>query len=171
MIYRELSILPITVEINTRVISFWSKLYVIGLNENKLSSSIYSIIYSVDEKTNQHIQPQWVENVKQLLCSHGFSGIWYSQSYINPRWLTNAFKQKLKDVYIQNWQANLNIPSSSNNYRFFFKNLLKVHNFVGIYFVLMHMTCIYSCTLIFTVTLLYVYDCIILLLLLFANAK
>ena len=119
MIYGELSILPITVEINTRVISFWSKLYVIGLNENKLSSSIYSIIYSVDEKTNQHIQPQWVENVKQLLCSHGFSGIWYSQSYINPRWLTNAFKQKLKDVYIQNWQANLNIPSSSNNYRFF----------------------------------------------------
>ena len=24
-------------------------------------------------------------------------------------------KQKLKNVYIQNWQANLNISSSSNN--------------------------------------------------------
>ena len=60
MIYGELGIFPITTEINTRVILFWSKL-IEGLNENKLSSSIYSIIYSVDE--NKHIKSQWVENV------------------------------------------------------------------------------------------------------------
>ena len=54
---------------------------------------------------------------------------------------------------------------SSHGFMFFYAFAM-----VNIVF-FMHMACMYSSTLIFTVTMLNVHECIILLLLLFANAK
>ena len=68
---------------------------------------------------NRHLKSPWLDNVKHLLCSHGYSGIWYSQSFINAKWLINSFTQKLKDSYIQKWYSSVNISSSNNNYRLF----------------------------------------------------
>ena len=68
---------------------------------------------------NRHLKSQWLDNVKTLLCSGGYSGIWYSQSFINAKWFTSSFTQKLKDSYIQKWYSSANISSSNNNYRLF----------------------------------------------------
>ena len=56
---------------------------------------------------------------KHLLCSLGFSGIWYTQSFLSSNWLIKTTKQKIKDIYIQDWNSTLSISSSSNNYRLF----------------------------------------------------
>ena len=116
MIYGELGIFPIITEIQTRIISFWSKL-IENSASYKLSPAVYNIVYNMQE--NRHLKSQWLDNVKNLLCSHGYSGIWYSQSFINAKWLISSFTQKLKDSYIQKWYSSVNISSSNNNYRLF----------------------------------------------------
>lgn len=116
MKYGESGILLVTTEIQSRVITYRSKLVnVENVEKNKLSSNIYLVLHAMHE--NNHLTSAWMDIVKKLLCSLGFSGIWYSQSYINSNWLVNAAKQRIKDIYLQNWYATVNISSGSNNYK------------------------------------------------------
>ena len=98
MIYGDLGLFPITLEINSRAISFWCKLLDCQ-DKYRLSSIVYTIVHSMHE--NRHVKSKWIENVKHPICSMGFSGVWYSQSYINSKRFINSVKQKLKDVNIQ----------------------------------------------------------------------
>ena len=119
MIYGELGILPITLEIRHRVLTYWCKIItdctLEPLGTQKLSTYVYSIIYSMHR--NKKLNSQWLNSVENSLCSLGFSGVWESQNVNNPKWLTAALKQKLKDQYIQDWLAVLSASSSSNNYK------------------------------------------------------
>lgn len=65
----------------------------------------------------------WVENIKHLLCSLDFSGIWYSQRFPNSKWLMKAVNQKIKDQFIQNWTANIELKLNSNVYKFLKQSL------------------------------------------------
>lgn len=117
MIYGELGIMPLLTDINARIISFWTRLIENIENHDKLSSEIYNIIYEL--YITKNIKSNWIDNIKNVLCSLGFSGIWYSQSFFNSKWLINATKQKIKDQFIQNWMSSLEITSSSNFYKLF----------------------------------------------------
>ena len=124
MIYGELGVMPLAVDIQTRMISFWAKLIQTEQDEiYKLSPFIYKIIYALHN--DKVLKSQWVDNLKTLICSHGFGGIWYSQSFINIKWFTKAC-QNIKDVFIQDWFALIEISSSSNIYRLLKQNLSKV---------------------------------------------
>ena len=69
MIYGELGITPLYVDIQKRIISFWCKL--IENHETfRLSSIIYNAIY-VLHKENK-IKCQWIDNVKTILCLQVF---------------------------------------------------------------------------------------------------
>ena len=118
MIYGELGVMPVAVDIQTRMISFWAKLIQTEQDEiYKLSPFIYKIIYALHN--DKVLKSQWVDSLKTLICSLGFGGIWYSQSFINIKWFTKACSQKIKDVFIQDWFALIEISSSSNIYRLF----------------------------------------------------
>ena len=116
MIYGELGIFPIITEIQARIISFWGKL-IENSPTPKLSSALYNIIYYMHD--HKQLKSQWLDNVKSLLCTYGYSGVWYSQSFINAIWLNRSFTQKLKDSYIQEWYSKIDTSSGSNNYRLF----------------------------------------------------
>ena len=116
MIYGELGIMPLSVEVQTRLISFWSKI-IDNSNNEKLSTEIYKIIHTLHSENK--IKSLWIDNIKQVLCSLGFSGVWYSQSFLNSKWLVKAVNQKIKDQFIQNWTANIELTSNSNIYRIF----------------------------------------------------
>ena len=78
MIYGELGVIPLAVDIKSKVLTFWSK--IIGTDEtNKLSHEVYKI--SFVRHQNNEIKSQWITNLKALICSLGFAGIWYSQSF------------------------------------------------------------------------------------------
>lgn len=121
MIYGELGIFPITIDIQLRNLSFWCKLIENLHNENlgqqKLSSLIYAMIYHMQLKNE--IKSDWLNNVKNLLSSLGFSGIWDNQNFDNHKWLIASLKEKLRDQYIQKWLSLTNASSSSNNYRLY----------------------------------------------------
>ena len=67
MIYGEVGLTPLSVDIQTRLISFWSKLKV-KHDYNKLSSEIYNIVYELHSA--KVIKSNWFDNIKELLCSH-----------------------------------------------------------------------------------------------------
>ena len=115
MIYGELGVTPLYIDVQTRIISFRTKLD--NPNENKLSSTVYSIIYD-KHTSNKKVSP-WITFVKILLCSLGFPEIWSSQRFVNAKWLVKAVNRKLTDMFIQNWTSKINIESKSNIYRIF----------------------------------------------------
>ena len=117
MIYGELGILPLTVEIQSKALSFWCKL-IENKETFKISSQIYMATYAMH--MNKQIKSDWIRNIENLLCSLGFSGIWLDQGCQNLKWLNLALKQKLKDQCIQHWSQLSNVSTSSgNNYRLF----------------------------------------------------
>ena len=118
MIYGEIGAVPLAVEIKSRRLSFWSKMIETEQdNIYKLSPLIYRVIYALH--TSHRLKSQWLDSLKTLICSLGFAGIWYSQSFSNRKWFVKASTQKLKDVFIQDWFAVIGISSSSNIYRIF----------------------------------------------------
>ena len=116
MIYGELGAAPLYIDIQTRIISFWCNL-IQNSEKNKLSSIVYKAIYEL--QSQKEIKSKWIENVKNILCSNGFSGVWYSQSFINSTWLQKALKQKLNDIFIQNWNSQVQSTSESNIYKIY----------------------------------------------------
>ena len=83
MIYGELGITPLHVDINSRAISYWARLLenIEDDQTTKLASKLYLVSH---ELYNQRLlKSNWFDNIKQILCNSGYSGIWYSQSFIN----------------------------------------------------------------------------------------
>ena len=86
---------PISVDIKNRLISYWTKLITDmnldncnNINNNaqqKLSSKMYTLVYELSNKNK--IKSPWIDNIKNILCTSGYSGIWYSQSFTNANGL------------------------------------------------------------------------------------
>ena len=97
MIYGQIGVWPLTVDIQTRVVSFWSKLIATDLSEHyKLSSIIYNVIYALHDTTG--FKSQWLDNVKSLIYSLGFAGVRYLQGFSNINWFVKACNQKLNEI-------------------------------------------------------------------------
>ena len=80
MVYGETGVMPLKIDVQCRIISYWSKL--IYLTTNNLSSKFYAIVLS----HFQHLintQFRWLENVKNILISCGFSGFWDMHTFLN----------------------------------------------------------------------------------------
>ena len=118
MIYGELGVTPLHVDINNKTISFWSRIIENTENDQstKLASKIYLITYDLHSK--RLLRSPWFDNLKTILCNSGFSGIWYSQSFVNSKWLVKASLRRLKDIFIQNWHTELERTSNSNLYKY-----------------------------------------------------
>ena len=120
MVYGELGITPVSVDIKNRIVAFWARLIE---NKNnavnntlKLSTRVYTMIYNLH--TNRNLRSQWLDNTMHLLNSSGYPGIWDTQQFVHYKWLITTFKQKSKDIFIQTWNAEINRTSNSNLYKF-----------------------------------------------------
>ena len=78
---------------------------------------MYMLIQELVSKNK--IKSPWIDNIKNILCSSGYSGIWYSQSFTNAKWLIKSSYQKLKDSFIQNWHSEIERTSNTNIYKLF----------------------------------------------------
>ena len=90
MIYGEIGILPLIVDIKTRTVSYWAR--IINNKDNspimKLNCKLYLLLNEM--ASTRQVKSAWIENIKHILCSNGYSGIWYSQSFSNTTWLKNS---------------------------------------------------------------------------------
>ncbi|MEW8546895.1 MAG: reverse transcriptase family protein [Candidatus Thiodiazotropha sp.] len=115
MIYGELGVYPLKIDIQTRIISFWEKL--LDFNSSKLSTMVYKTIHTLYEQGK--CKSNWLNNIKSLVSQNGYGNIWMTHNIVSKKWFQASFKLKLQDQFLQNWNSLVNIKSSGINYRIF----------------------------------------------------
>ena len=97
------------------IIKYWLKLC--HANENKYIKSVYNILKTDIE--NHPNRNNWVSHVKRLLSTLGFYDVWLAQSVGNIKQFISLFKQRVKDVFIQNWESELSASTRATFYNTF----------------------------------------------------
>ena len=90
MVFGEVGAYPLYIDIQTRLISFWTKLGENGINDTAIT--LYKIIYQLNEK--RLLKSAWLNNIKHIIYSNGFGNIWELHNEINRKWFVEAFKHK-----------------------------------------------------------------------------
>ena len=87
MVYGESGVKPISVDIDTRIISFWSKLVV--PQQQKLTNTMYGIYLSHFKYTDPVASTRflWIKNVKRILIKCGLNNVWEYHEFPNHKWL------------------------------------------------------------------------------------
>ena len=118
MVYGELGVMPVNIDVKTRMIVYWAKL--ICGNQGKISNLIYSLLYKLDQLNI--FKSDWIHTIKSILNNSGFSGIWLSQSIPHSADnLRDKIKIRLKDQFIQQWYEGISHGGKCTNYRIFKK--------------------------------------------------
>ena len=68
---------------------------------------------------NKIIKSEYINNIKTILNTCGYSGLWEAQSVSNSKWLKLAISQKVEDQYRQTWSSIVESSSCGTNYRLF----------------------------------------------------
>ena len=93
--------MPLSAHIKNRVISYRTKFVENFGNDKitKLASKLYIIMHELHQQNM--LKSQWLDNVEDYICSLGFFGMWFSQSFISSKWLIKSTHQKVKDIFIK----------------------------------------------------------------------
>ena len=71
MIYGELCVTPLSIDVSIRMVVYWAKL--VSSNQNKISNMIYSILYKLHNL--EIYKSDWINTVRSILNDSGYSGI------------------------------------------------------------------------------------------------
>ena len=101
MIYGELGRYPLSLNVNQRLLSYWTKL--ISGKSDKLSCGVYKLLHNM-YITGDYKSP-WICKIKQTLDSLGLSYIWQNQFVDNIDIFKSDIKRISKLQFEQEWQA------------------------------------------------------------------
>lgn len=93
-----------------RVVKYWLRL--LSLPQQRLTSICYAFQYQEAENNKSC----WANDVKQLLFSIGMGEAWFNQGVGCCQSFLNLFKQRCKDIAIQEWQASVQLSSKLHTY-------------------------------------------------------
>lgn len=96
IVYGETGVKPLHIDIETRIISYWSKLLL--PENNKLASSIYKCVLSnlIHTPNLARSRFSWLKNVQNILIKCGLNNVWDTNNYPNCKWLTETVKQSFQ---------------------------------------------------------------------------
>jgi hypothetical protein len=101
-IYGELGRTPLIVTRHFRIIKYWLK--VIKSSDMKYMSHVYNMMLEDMLMSNNK---NWAMLVKLLLQNLGFAEVWINQGVGNEQLFLVQLKQRLRDVFVQNWRNRL----------------------------------------------------------------
>jgi len=114
MVRGELGILPLEIEIKTRMITYWSK--ILKGNHDKYTFHLYQLSLELNHS-------KWIKAIREILDNSGNTYIWLSQAAdINQCWLKHAIRQTYKDHFIQQWNAVISNSSKCSTYQTYKKD-------------------------------------------------
>ena len=102
-IYGELGRVNFAANRYISIVRYWLK--IVSLTENKYVKCIYNMLLE-DIRQNPN-KTNWASSVRDLLSTYGFFNVWVSQGVENPNSFLQCFKQKIRDVFEQDWHARL----------------------------------------------------------------
>ena len=100
--------------ITSRMVAFWHNLRV-G-KEGKISSILLKFLKSQFDSNS--FQSKWCQKINNTLNQLGLSYIWNYEG-VHMSQLKTYMKEKLMDLFIQNWYADIETNSLCGNYKFF----------------------------------------------------
>ena len=81
MVYGTFEAYPLSIDIQIRIISFWTKLSDSGNNDTAILINI--ILRSLNKQ--RKLKSTWLENIKILICSNEYSDIWQAHENVNGK--------------------------------------------------------------------------------------
>ena len=114
-IYGELGVFPMYLERQVRVIKFWMKC----INPDEYISSFvrnmyYEMLALMDSKPEA---VTWASLVRDTLNNCGLGNFWHSQNVGSEKIFLSLFKQRIYDIYLQNWISEVKSTSSGRLYQ------------------------------------------------------
>ena len=95
-VYGELGRYPLFITRYVRIVKYWSR---IANSENILIVHLYN---SLVDACNKGVN-NWANSVRSLLDTYGFSYVWNNPNSVNLKTFYLVFKQRVVDVFKQNW--------------------------------------------------------------------
>ena len=97
LVYGELGRYPLFVNSYIRCVKYWLRL--VSMEQSRLPKQAYDMLVKLDENNKSC----WVSGVREILSTAGFHSVWLSQGVGNVKSFLRAFKQRLIDIYTQDW--------------------------------------------------------------------
>ena len=88
IVYGELGMMPLKIDIYKRMISYWGGINSHELNINEMRSCIYNATrsyYNHNNITHNTLYFKWIHCIKNILCNCGLSGILESHTFPNQK--------------------------------------------------------------------------------------
>lgn len=107
----------------TQCIKYWIKL--VQMPTHRYPHQCYKMLRSLDEAG----RITWASHIRSLLFEHGFGYVWVANTVGDANRFIKVFKQRIKDISVQNWKSRLEESPKANHYKHF-KSLLNVEKYL-----------------------------------------
>ena len=134
-VYGELGRYPLYINRYVQIIKYWFKLQD---SKNILLGTLYR--KSVDLCEVGH--KSWALHVKVLLEENGFSDVWCNPSNYNANVFIPVFKQRLTDIFLQKWRADISSSSKLNTVYLHLHSTFEMADYLKILFNATNRKCI-----------------------------
>ena len=85
--------------------------------QTNLSSKLYWIAKTCFDNRNNPSFFKWFENIRNIFINCGCSGFWDNQNFPNKIWFVKTIKQRLIDLYINEWRNECDTNTSCFMYK------------------------------------------------------
>ena len=117
-LYGEVGRYPMQVQRKLIMIRYWIKI----LNSpDSIPKQIYCMLKEDVDNNRFYNNMNWAYHIKYILDEIGMSDIWIQQYNVNINF--TAIKERIIDIYKQNWYANLSNSSKLSSYSLYKRNL------------------------------------------------
>ena len=122
MVYGELGRTELIVHVKCRMLNFWSN--IVTGKRSKFSHIMYKVMRCMHDNSNNAFHSKWLDFVQTNINATGYSHLWTDNPKdINRVWVKHIMKQRLNDMYKQQWLSELNDNSQCTVYRIFKEEL------------------------------------------------
>ena len=113
MVYGDLGRFPLFINSYISCIKYWFRLLEMG--NDRLPKTAYEMLLCLDRNGKDC----WVSKIREILCETGFNFVWLQQGVGDKNSFLRSFKQRLVDMFIQEWSGAVRDKDRYEIYRSF----------------------------------------------------
>lgn len=113
MVYGDLGRYPLYISSFVSCIRYWFKL--LEMDHKRITYNAYQMLLGLDRDGKYC----WVSKVREILCEAGFNVVWLQQGVGDVKLFLQVFKQRLIDMFVQEWSGTIRDRERYDTYRTF----------------------------------------------------
>jgi hypothetical protein len=113
MVYGDLKRHPLYINSFCNSVRYWLRL--LKMEKSRLTHNAYHMLLALDNLGKDC----WVSNIRNILCESGFGFVWLQQGVGNDKMFLRLFKERLIDMFIQEWSGTIRDSDRYYSYRSF----------------------------------------------------